>query len=226
MTKLEKHTLSTSFESAFREFVASSQIDQGGILFQVAMNGKKHEERITDRYEQALMKNLDGGLRVYREYRRSIYKHDLVVTDSSGNLRVVLEAKCPMTNHDGVRNKTRKPEHLPKDASAVRSAMGDGAVLGYELVVLIECYGLGTDGQPEPANGRSIMQYEKDARKKFGIQWQTRYDYSYVKGREEVSNVMKDLGLAHIKAWKRFRLPQPSGKRDVEAFLDCALFIA
>ena len=138
---------------SFDEFnEATNDEPLGSDLFRIAVNAKQHEDTIRDKFAAILKGNAEPGFHVSTE--RSVvsgrtFIHDIVVTTKS-DLIAVVEVKSPMTNHDGVRNKTRKPEHLPKDSNALRTALRHGAAGAYEFVTLIECYGLGADGKRMP----------------------------------------------------------------------------
>ena len=157
------------------------------------------------------------------------YRHDILVLQHSETVAVV-EVKTPFTNHDGIRNKTRKPEHLPKDMDALKAALEGGVDVAYSLVTPIGCYPVDSQGEMIILNANSIMGNEKEVKAKHKIQWPTRPDYetSNENGKQEVDRAVTDLAgersliVRRIKGWNRVDLPNPRSR--VHAFMDFALY--
>ena len=127
-------------------------------------------------FDQALRQTVRGGLEVHREFRLSggIGICDVAVLDGD-RLAGVIEIKAPMTDRNGVKHKTRRPQGLPEDAKKLRATRSTGAE-AIEMFAIFEVYGLTAGGQPEPPLGRSITQYERDIKGEFDIKWPTRHD--------------------------------------------------
>ncbi|MBI4298832.1 MAG: chromate resistance protein [Chloroflexi bacterium] len=189
---------------AFASFIEESQRTKAGSkLFTVAMKGLRHERVIHDLFAELLRTHVPDSITVITNYGRGV---DITMSDGS---RVVaaIEVKCPMTNSGGVRDKTRKPGHLPNDAAKLAGSLQTGAMAAYEFVVLIECFGVGLHGYPVPVHG---------------IRWPTSSTYTPAWGEGEVEATMKRLQMKRIQGWTRVALPK--GRTDVAAFLDCALY--
>ena len=108
------------------------------------------EATMSDQFRDTLDDQFGDGARVLREENRyypngNRYRHDIVVEFNSGK-DGVMEVKTPFTNHDGITNKTRKQEHLPKDVDALKAALDAGASAAYALIVPIGCYPVDVSG--------------------------------------------------------------------------------
>lgn len=192
----------------------------GSQIFSVAIKGLTHEDTVKRTFAERSKVQLGIDWQVICEFGSGGYIHDIV--GLSKNRKFVIEVKSPMTNHDGVRNKTRNPKHLPKDCSALQKALSDGAIGAYEIVSLIECYGLDKNGDRRPSDGLSIINYERAIKAEYGIKWPTRHDYQPNDGESEVDEILRGLGMTRIAGWRRERLPIP--RADICAFIDVALF--
>ena len=203
------------------------QVTQRGLgerLFAVAAKGKHHEDTVRDAFAEALATTTSEAPAILRN-KKSMpwapqYRPDISVL-REGRMTAVVEVKCPMTNHDGISNKTEKPEHLKKDAASLVAGLRGGARGAYELVGLFEAYGL-VDGRPVPPDGRRIGAYEAFVKSEFRIQWPTLHNYSHKAGEAKVDETLQGLGLRRIRGWRR--MPLPGTRNDVSAFLDLGLF--
>jgi hypothetical protein len=214
----------SDFIKAFDELTSfASDPDTGKELSRVALTGGTHEKVLQDTFVALLSGRATGSESVQREVSGvgTSGRVDIAIMDR-GKVLGVVEVKAPMTNHDGVRNKTRKPEHLPKDCERLHEARRSGVPLTYELVGLIEAYGLNSKGQPEPPGVRAIRAYEADISKKYRIKWPTRHDYRPAHGRQEVDDALLSRGLKTVRGWSRCQLP--SMRKNSATYLDLALF--
>ena len=112
-------------------------------------NGR-HERSVSDCFRDCLNEQDFDNVSVLREETRHYsgqknYKHDILVIQDSETVAVV-EVKTPFTNNDGIRNKTRKAEHLPKDVDALKAALEGGVAAAYSLVTPIGCYPVDSQG--------------------------------------------------------------------------------
>ena len=196
-------------------------------------NGR-HERTVSDRFREFLEGQLINNVRVVSEEarfytRHQKYIHDILVLQHSATVAVV-EVKTPFTNNDGIRNKTLKPEHLPKDMDALKAALQGGVDVAYSLITPIGCYPVDSQGEMIILNANSIMGNEKEVKAKHKIQWPTRPDYetSNQHGKQEVDRAMTDLAgersliVRRIKGWNSVDLPNPHPR--VHAFMDFALY--
>ena len=194
----------------------------------------RHERTVSDRFRESLEGQLINNVRVVSEEARYYdghqkYIHDILVLKHSATVAVV-EVKTPFTNNDGIRNKTLKPEHLPKDMDALKAALQDGVDVGYSLITPIGCYPVDSQGEMIILNANSINGNEKEVKAKHKIQWPTRPDYetSNQHGKKEVDRAMTDLAgerslmVRRIKGWNSVDLPSPRPR--VHAFMDFALY--
>ena len=212
----------------------TSKASRSHLLGEIAFQPRgRHEKTISDLFSSALSEQMPGNVRVYREESKyyageNTYRHDIIVKGDS-EITMVVEVKTPFTNRDGVRNKTRKSEHLPKDLHALKSALESEPLSAYALVTPIGCFPVDIDGKTivlEP----SIVRNEKEVKASYNIQWPTRPDYEANPkvGKQEVDRAMKELAderglkVKRIKGWQRVELPKP--KPNILAFLDCALY--
>ena len=145
---------------------------------------------------------------------------DIAVLSGSDVIGII-EIKAPMTNHDGIRHKTNRAQGLPRDVEKLRIARLNG-IQAMEVFALFEVYGLTSDGEPEPAFGRTIRAYERDINRDYGIKWPTRHDYSPQKGRQQVEDACIEQGLNLIRDWQRTKL-SPSIS-NVAAYIDLGCF--
>ena len=214
-----------TIETAFEELAALAiSPDAGTQLSRVSLSAGKHEKVLHHTFAHLLSNKLKGTETLDCETAvpgMGAKAVDITIADDKG-VQVAIEVKAPMTNHDGVRSKTRKPEHLLNDCSKLRQMQQDGGSEGFELVGLIETYGLTSSGQVEPAAGRSIRTYETEVSKRYRIKWPTRYDYKPVHGRAEVERVLMSEGMRQVGGWKR--CPLPSLRKNASSYLDLALF--
>ncbi len=193
-------------------------------------NGR-HERTVSDRFRNCLDGQGLGDMlpEETRNYTGQTYRHDIVAMQGSEVVAVV-EVKTPFTNHDGIRNKTGKPEHLPKDMDALKAALCGGATTAYALVTPIGCYPVDSNGGMIVLNPNSIRNNEKEVKTKYMIQWPTRPDYenSTKHGKCEVDRAIADLAternlsVRRIKGWNHVELPNPHD--GVNVFIDCALY--
>ena len=212
--------------AAFDAFTEHCKRDPEEKLLEAAINGGEHEYRI----QEAFCHNLDSTLSsdysafVNRSVKIEKYIPDILIGDSRDELIGLIEVKSPMTNHNGVKDKTEdkkgKPGHLRKDSQSLAAGIRQGALYAFELVTLIEVYG--GIGGTESHHGKSITSYEKYIREKFGIRWPTRYDYTCEGGRAEVNSTLYSLVLKRVKGWVRIALPLKTP--NIQAYLDCGLF--
>lgn len=207
--------------NAFMRFVSLSQTSPyRERLCSVAVQALRHEKEVENLFRVAIEEQYPE-VRVESQYPMDSFVGDLRIL-SNGTWLASVEVKAPMTNHDGVKNKTRKKEHLPKDVGCLECALGHGSASGFEFVALLESYGLDSSGKVIPANARSIRQYEAEIGAEYGIKWPTRHDYLHSSGEEEVCSQAAGLGLRKIQGWKRVPLHK-EGTR-IGAFVDAALF--
>ena len=214
---------------AFDELV--SEASDSRLLGEIAMQPRRrHEKTIEDLFRSALRSLFDNLLTIPSNQTKESYgyKHDIVASQGAETI-VVVEIKAPFTDPPGIRGKTRKPEHLPKDMDALRAALEFGALTAYALITPIGCY-------PVDSNGAMIILHNaigknaKAIKAQYGIQWPTRHDYgtNAANGKPEVDRAIKELtyeqGLRvkRIKGWQKVVLPNP--KPNIRAFLDCALY--
>ena len=197
------------------------------LLGEIAMqpNGR-HEKTIEDELCRLLREQILDTAVLEQQRSQSGYRRDIVAIQNS-TLLFAVEIKTPFTNHDGITNKTRKPEHLPKDLSSLRTALEDGAMSAYYLITPIGCYPVNSSGSMLVLEPSSVTANEKAVKQKFGIRWPTRRDYEST-GITEVERAMKycaeerSLEIERIMGWIKADLPNPQSS--VRAFLDLALF--
>lgn len=188
--------------------------------------GGQHERSVTNAFYCQLLKNewVDVDLQV--EHSQGSFRRDIVGLSSS-KMVFAVEVKTPFTNSDGIRNKTSKKEHLPKDLKSLKAALDAGAVRAYYLWTPIGCYPVDSRGQMIVLAPNSIIENEKAVKQRFKIQWPTRPEYEST-GKPEVERAMKagadehGLRATKIKGWTRVNLPSP--QPGLYAFLDCTLF--
>ncbi len=206
--------------------------EDSALLSEIAAQPNGRQERTVSNhfrnflYEQGLGDVLHEET---RNYAGQNYRHDIVAMQNSEVVTVV-EVKTPFTNHDGIRNKTRKSEHLPKDMDALKAALCSGATTAYDLVTPIGCYPVDSNGRMIVLNPNSIRSNEKEVKVKYKIQWPTRPDYEFSRehGKRQVDRAIVDLAgernlnVRRIRGWQRVDLPNP--RPDVNAFVDCALY--
>ena len=217
---------------AFGELV--SKASRSKLLGKIAFQPDgRHEKTISDWFASFLSKQISDDARVLREESEryaegNAYRHDIVVKLDSRVVAVV-EIKTPFTDPPGIRGKTRKPEHLPKDMRALKAALNGGAYATYELITPIGCYPVDSDGNMVVLHN-AISKNAEALKKHYGIQWPTRRDYETnpEHGKPEVDRAMKELAgelslvARRIKGWQKIVLPQP--KPNIRAFIDCALY--
>ncbi len=218
--------ISHAFEDLIQEVTSST------LLGRIARQPKRlQEDTVSDYFRDALVEQFEGRAGVIPEESRNYaygktYIHDIVVRFDAGE-EVVIEVKTPFTNHDGIRSKTRKPEQLPKDVSALHAALKDGVTAVYSLVAPIGCYPVDTNGEMIVLNRSSVLKNERVVKERFRIQWPTRMDYNG-NGKSEVDRAMSQLAddrilrSKRIKGWTHIDLPKP--RRDLHSFIDCALY--
>lgn len=209
--------------NAFRRFTeVATESDSGSELFKVAFHGGTHEATITNIFTDLLRTEIPPDIDIFRNKGLGYsYVHDIVLKIGQETLAVV-EAKAPFTNHDGVRNKSKKDEHLPKDHAALRIALEHGASAVFEFVVLIECYAIDSHGNAVVLDGRSLKGNEQKLKSKFKMQWPTRFDYSASSGEQQVDSTLRGFGMVKAMGWDRIQLP--STRKHISAYLDCALY--
>ena len=110
-------------------------------LFNVAVNAGEQEPREQQFSGQAIRHSIRDGFKVRREFRLpgGSGTCDVAVLDDN-RLAGGIEIKAPMTNHDGIRNKTRRRQGLPEDARELRVTRATGAEAA-EMFALFEVYG-------------------------------------------------------------------------------------
>ena len=158
----------------------------------------------------------------------NVYRHDIIVRRDS-RIVAVVEVKTPFSDPPGIRGKTRKPDHLPKDMLALKAALNKGAYATYEFITPIGCYPVDSDGNMVVLHN-AIIKNAEAIRKRYGIRWPTRPDYETnpKHGKPEVDLAMRELAderglkVKRIKGWQKVILPNP--KPNIHAFLDCALY--
>lgn len=212
----------TAIVSALDSFADSirSNANLRGAFFDVAVNAREQELRVQDSFRDAISVMLGNTFRVEPEYPvpGTSGKWDIAVLNSQEVIGVV-EIKAPMTNQDGIRHKIRR---VSQDVDKLRVARRDGAE-AIQMFAIFEVYGVSSDGDPEPASGRSIRQYEEDIGRDYGIKWPTRHDYSPREGRQEVEDACSGHGLRLMSPWQRISLSP--GTSNIAAYIDCGVFI-
>ena len=200
------------------------------LIGKIAMQPRgQHERTIADEYCRLLQTQVWGEAVLHREYSQGTRRYDIVAAGTSG-IDMVIEVKTPFTNHDGIRNKTRKSEHLPKDMDSLRAALDTGASGAYALITPIGCYPVDANEEMIVRDYSSIRGNEKTIKREFGLQWPTRRDYenSSAHGRPEVERAMLELArecnleARQIKEWIKVVLPSP--RSGILAFMDCTLY--
>lgn len=213
--------VSEAFEDLVNWAKASS------LLGEIAMrpNGR-HEYTIANEFCGLLRKRKWNDAILRREYSQGNRRHDIVAKRNS-RMDMVIEVKTPFTNHDGIRSKTRKNEHLPKDMDSLKTALDSGAANAYALITPIGCYPVDAREGMIVRDFGSLTKNEEAIKREFGIQWPTRRDYETT-GKEEVENAMtvlaaeRSLKVKRIKGWTKVKLPSP--RPGICAFIDCALY--
>ena len=209
--------------NAFDDFVDRSlKYHNRTWFYRFAVNGAGQEIIASGAFYDSLDRHSDSDTIVSMEYRPDyegkIRQHDIVAR-RDGKTILVVEAKAPFTNHDGIRFHTGKTGTFKKDRLALEAALNGGVIAAYELVVLYECYLVDDDGY---VKGSSMTRNEKRIREQYGIKWPTRPDYSHTAGEREVTQALEALGMKQMKGWDRKKLPGP--RSDVSVYIDCALF--
>lgn len=191
-------------------------------LFKFAVKALTHESKVQEALHETLTGSIGHRFRIVREYQipGSSGRLDIAVLEDDGLIGAI-EIKAPMTNHDGIRHKTRRAQGLSRDVEKLRRAKSMGAD-AIEVFAIFEVYGLVSDGAPEPSSGRSIRQYEKDIRRSYGIKWPTRHDYIPHEGRQEVETACATYGLHIVSSWNRVDL-SPIGT-NISAYVDLGVF--
>jgi len=214
----------TIVTAAFKALTVLVSSEKGSELSHVALSAKRHEKVLQNAFAALMSERLDDGESLTLEYlvpnmsRKAV---DIAILGPSGAIAAV-EVKAPMTNHDGVKSKTRKLEHFPNDATKLRQMKSQGTALTFELVGLFESYGINQGGNVEPPHGRTIKEYESQVSKRYRIKWPTRHDYRPAVGRAEVDRALVEEGFTRMRGWTRCQLP--SVKRNAASYLDLALY--
>ena len=214
--------------SAFDELVRKASSSH--LLGEIAMqpNGR-HETTVSSMFRDALDTKLSGEMNVLSEKPILGYRPDITVKINT-EIVSVIEIKTPFTNHDGIKNKTRRnSDYLPKDMNVLKVALVNGVAAVYELVTPIGCYPVDVNGNMI-VHHNAIKKNEDSIKVEYDIHWPTRPDYESnpKHGKPEVDLAMRELAddrglkMKRIKGWRRIELPNP--KPNFRAFLDCALY--
>lgn len=213
---------------AFDEF--TSKASRSKLLGEIAFQPRRrHEKIVSSMFLGALYAQLSGEMNVLSEEPLLGYQPDITAKLNT-EIATVIEIKTPFTNHDGIRNKTRRnSSYLPKDLDVLKVALVNGGSAVYELVTPIGCY-------PVDVNGNMIVHHnakkknEDSIKAEYDIQWPTRPDYetNSEHGKPEVDLAMRELAderglkVKRVKGWHKIVLPKP--KPNLSTFLDCALY--
>ncbi|MCY4580994.1 MAG: hypothetical protein OXD31_18365 [Chloroflexi bacterium] len=215
---------------AFDELV--NEASRSRLLGEIAFQPYgRHEKTIEDLFRTALRSQFGERVRIPSNQTKEHYNklHDIVVLHNSVTL-AKFEVKTPFTDTPGIRGKTRKPEHLPKDMNALKAALETGASSAYALITPIGCYPVDPNVTMTVLNSRSLKKNEEAIKAKYQIQWPTRPDYETnpLHGKQEVDRAMKQLAderrlkVKRVKGWQKVVLPKP--KPNIYTFIDCALY--
>ena len=213
---------------AFEDLISWAK--SSSLMGKIAMQPRgRHERTIADEFCRLLQRQEWGEATFSREHGDGTRRYDIVAIGKSG-IEIVIEVKTPFTNHDGIRNKTRKCEHLPKDMESLKAALDGGASIAYSLITPVGCYPVDDRGRMVIRDTSSIRKNEDAIKSEFRIQWPTRRDYdtSSKHGRQEVERAMlelardRDLKARPIKDWVKVELPSPHPS--IRAFIDCTLY--
>ena len=192
-------------------------------------NGRQ-EKTVENIFFDSLKCQAPQGVTVAQQSTRAYsdgFRHHDILGEYMSEAIIVVEVKTPFTNHDGIRFHTGNDHTLTKDAHALLIALRDGVISAYELITLFECYPVDASGNVVILQN-AIRSNEKAVKETYDIHWPTRKDYDYQKGETEVDSAMgriaDEVGLRAecIKGWERIELT--GARRDVRAYLDCALF--
>ncbi len=190
-------------------------------------NGQ-HERTVEDEFCRLLGEQRWNGadLQLRRQHRQGSFRRDIVALRDT-EIVFAVEVKTPFTNQDGINNKTRKKEHLPKDMDSLKAVLDAGAVIAYCLITPIGCYPVDRSGDMIVREPNSVNENEKAIKREFKVQWPTRKDYEAT-GTREVERAMKaladerNLEAIRTKGWTKVELPSP--RSGIYAFMDCALY--
>ena len=210
---------------AFDGLVACAR--ESHILGEIAMQPRgRHERTIEGEFLRLLSEREWPGAALQSQHQEGGYKRDIVAHQDS-KMALAVEIKTPFTNHDGINNKTRKKEHLPKDMDSLKAALDAGAVRAYYLVTPIGCYPVDRQGEMIVLDSGNVRKNEEAVNREFQIQWPTRQDYEST-GKPEVERAMQAVAgtrlieARKVKDWVKVELPNP--QTGINAFLDCALY--
>ena len=213
--------VSEAFNNLVKWAEASSSL--GKIAMQP--NGQ-HERTISSEFCRLLGNQEWNGTVIHQEHSQGGFRRDIVALQNTA-LVFAIEVKTPFTNHDGINNKTRKMEYLPKDLDSLASALDAGAQRAYCLITPIGCYPANEKGEMIVLDSDNVRRNEDTIKKRFRIQWPTRRDYE-ASGKSEVERAMisladeRNLEANQIMGWTKVKLPSPQS--GIHVFLDCALY--